>query len=53
VTNLGKQLNAFDISLELEHVHALQEQLSYIDLLMHVKHDVFLFDLGKIQNVIN
>jgi hypothetical protein len=46
-------LNAFDISLELEHVHAFQEQLSNIDLLMHVEDDVILFNLGKIQDVVN
>ena len=53
MTNLGVQLNAFDISLELEHVHALQDQLGNIDLLVHVEHDVFLFDLGEVQDVVN
>jgi hypothetical protein len=50
---LGVQLNGFNVSLELEYIHALQDQLSNIDLLMHVEHDVFLFYLGEIQNVIN
>jgi hypothetical protein len=47
------QLNAFDISLELEYVHALQDQLGDIDFLMHVEHDVFLFDLGEVQDVVD
>jgi len=53
VTNLGVQLNAFDISLELEYVHALQDQLGNIDLLMHVEHDVFLFNLCEVQDVVD
>ena len=53
MTNLGVQLNAFDISLELEYVHALQDQLGDIDLLMHVEDDVFLFDLGEVQDVVD
>jgi hypothetical protein len=47
------QLNAFDISLELEYVHALQDQLGNIDLLMHVEDDVFLFNLGEVQDVVD
>jgi hypothetical protein len=46
------QLNTLDISLELEYVHALQDQLGDIDLLMHVEDDVFLFDLGEVQDVV-
>jgi len=53
VTNLGVQLNSFDISLELEYIHALQDQLGNIDLLVHVEDDVFLFDLGEVQDVVD
>ena len=53
MTNLGVQLNALDISLELEHVHALQDQLGNIDLLVHVEHDVFLFYLGEVKDVVD
>jgi hypothetical protein len=47
------QLNSFDISLELEYIHALQDQLGNIDLLVHVEDDVFLFDLGEVQDVVD
>ena len=53
MTNLGVQLNSFDISLELEYIHALQDQLGNIDLLVHVEDDVFLFDLGEVQDVVD